>query len=88
MTKAIQKGLKLAIFNSCEGLGLARQLASLHIPQVIVMREPVPDKVAQEFLKYFLQFFLMENLSILQSEKRENDSKEWRANFPMLVGCQ
>jgi hypothetical protein len=54
---AMERGLKLAIFNSCDGLGLARELAELHIPQVIVMREPVPDKVAQEFLKHFLQAF-------------------------------
>ncbi|MBW4508018.1 MAG: CHASE2 domain-containing protein [Scytonematopsis contorta HA4267-MV1] len=57
LQKAISRGLKLAIFNSCDGLGLAQQLASLHIPQVIVMREPVPDKVAQEFLKHFLVAF-------------------------------
>ncbi len=55
--KAIARGLRLAIFNSCDGLGLARDLADLHLPQLIVMREPVPDKVAQEFLKYFLQEF-------------------------------
>ncbi len=54
---AIERGLKLAIFNSCDGLGLARQLAELHIPQIIVMREPVPDLVAQEFLKNFLTAF-------------------------------
>jgi CHASE2 domain-containing sensor protein len=57
LKKAIEKGLQLAIFNSCDGLGLARELADLHIPQMIVMREPVPDQVAQEFLKYFLQGF-------------------------------
>jgi len=57
LRRAIQNGLKLAIFNSCQGLGLAYELASLHIPQVIVMREPVPDRVAQEFLKYFLKAF-------------------------------
>ena len=57
LTKAIERGLQLAIFNSCDGLGLARELADLHIPQMIVMREPVPDKVAQEFLKYFLSAF-------------------------------
>lgn len=57
LTKAIERGLQLAIFNSCDGLGLARELADLHIPQIIVMREPVPDKVAQEFLKYFLTAF-------------------------------
>ncbi|AFZ23943.1 putative transmembrane sensor domain protein [Cylindrospermum stagnale PCC 7417] len=57
LRKAIERGLQLAIFNSCDGLGLARELADLQIPQIIVMREPVPDKVAQEFLKYFLQGF-------------------------------
>lgn len=54
---AIRRGLQLAIFNSCDGLGLARTLGDLNIPQLIVMREPVPDQVAQVFLKHFLQLF-------------------------------
>jgi CHASE2 domain-containing sensor protein len=57
LRKAIDSGLQLAIFNSCDGLGLAKELADLEIPQIIVMREPVPDEVAQKFLKYFLQSF-------------------------------
>ena len=57
LQKAIAQGLKLAIFNSCDGLGLAHDLADLHIGQVIVMREPVPDLVAQEFLRHFLAAF-------------------------------
>ncbi|WP_310424294.1 CHASE2 domain-containing protein [Chamaesiphon sp. VAR_48_metabat_135_sub] len=57
LKRAIANGLKLAIFNSCDGLGLARDLAELRIPQTIVMRQPVPDRVAQEFLKTFLQTF-------------------------------
>lgn len=57
LKKAIDNGLRLAIFNSCDGLGLAEALEDLHIPQVIVMREPVPDVVAQEFLKNFLTEF-------------------------------
>ncbi|MCC5619278.1 CHASE2 domain-containing protein [Nostoc sp. CHAB 5836] len=57
LRRAISTGLKIAIFNSCDGLGLARNLAQLHIPQTIVMREPVLDNVAQEFLKYFLREF-------------------------------
>lgn len=57
LTKAIFRGLQLAIFNSCDGLGLARELADLNIPQIIVMRKPVPDLVAQEFLKHFLSIF-------------------------------
>ncbi|MEO1377834.1 MAG: CHASE2 domain-containing protein, partial [Cyanobacteria bacterium J06635_10] len=57
LRQAISRGLKLAIFNSCDSLALAQQLQDLHIPQVIVMREPVPDLVAQDFLKYFLAEF-------------------------------
>ncbi|NES19479.1 MAG: CHAT domain-containing protein [Symploca sp. SIO3E6] len=52
-----QNGLKLAIFNSCDGLGLANALVDLRIPYIIVMREPVPDQVAQNFLQFFLESF-------------------------------
>ena len=55
--EAITKGLKLAIFNSCDGLGLAQQLANLGLPYIIVWREAVPDKIAQDFLRYFLAAF-------------------------------
>jgi CHASE2 domain-containing sensor protein len=57
LKNARERGLKLAIFNSCNGLGLAQELFDLHIPQTIVMREPVPDAIAQAFLKYFLAAF-------------------------------
>jgi CHASE2 domain-containing sensor protein len=61
---AVSKGLKLAIFNSCDGLGLATALSNLHIPQVIVMREPVANRVAQEFFKQFLTAFARQQLSL------------------------
>jgi len=57
LRKAVAQGLKLAIFNSCDGLGLARRLDDPHIPQMIVMRDYVPDLVAQKFLKSFLLNF-------------------------------
>ncbi len=61
---AINKGLRLAIFNSCDGLGLANALEKLHIPTVIVMREPVPNRVAQDFFKYFLLAFAQQRLPL------------------------
>lgn len=67
---AVSRGLKLAIFNSCDGLGLATGLSSLHIPQVIVMREPVANRVAQEFLKYFLEAFAVQHLSLYLSVRQ------------------
>ncbi|NEQ40411.1 MAG: CHAT domain-containing protein [Okeania sp. SIO3I5] len=70
--KTIRKGLQLAIFNSCDGLGLARQLAKLHIPAIIVMREEVPDVVAQQFFQNFLELFASgKSLYISMREARE-----------------
>ncbi len=57
LKNAVSNGLQLAIFNSCDGLGLVPELQDLCIGQIIVMKEPVPDFVAQEFLKYFLATF-------------------------------
>jgi len=64
LNAAIEKGLKLAIFNSCDGLGLAASLGKLDIPQIIVMREPVPNRVAEAFLQYFLEAFSLERKSL------------------------
>ncbi|NEO53037.1 MAG: CHAT domain-containing protein [Okeania sp. SIO3B5] len=54
---AIDKGLYLAIFNSCDGLGIANKLAELRLPQSIVMKESIPDEMAIHFLENFLEFF-------------------------------
>jgi|GEM_PF-1255757 len=55
---AVSNGLQVAIFNSCDGLGLAQRLINdFQIPHLIVMRDLVPDQVAQEFLKHFLSAF-------------------------------
>ncbi|WP_310484125.1 CHAT domain-containing protein [Chamaesiphon sp. VAR_48_metabat_403] len=54
---AIEQRVQIAIFNSCDGLGIALVLERLNIDRIIVMREPIPDKIAQEFLKSFLQAF-------------------------------
>jgi CHASE2 domain-containing sensor protein len=56
--RAIAHGLQLAIFNSCDGLGLVYELEPLGLPQLIVMRQPVPDRVAHLFLKNLLSSFV------------------------------
>ncbi|WP_299488229.1 CHASE2 domain-containing protein [Acaryochloris sp. IP29b_bin.137] len=76
LQRAINKGLKLAIFNSCDGLGLAHQLADLQLPAMVIMREPVPDQVAQYFLKYFLASFSQEqpfHLAVREARERLHD---------------
>lgn len=57
LTTAVSKGLKLAIFNSCDGLGLTKTLADLGLPCAIVMREAIPNPVAEEFFRQFLIAF-------------------------------
>jgi hypothetical protein len=52
LERSIANGLKLVIINSCDGLGLAAELIAIQLPQAIVMREPIPDFVAQKFLAY------------------------------------
>jgi hypothetical protein len=81
--KAVEHGLKLAIFNSCEGLGIARDLAILQIPQIIIMREPIPDKVAHEFLKSFLEEFIDNKQSLYLALREARESlQHLEENFP------
>jgi WD40 repeat protein len=69
LKKAKSNGLAVAIFNSCDGLGLASDLEALQIPQIIVMREQVPDEVAQLFLKHFLVAFTTGKKPLYQAVK-------------------
>lgn len=66
LTIARERGLKVAIFNSCSGLNIADALINLGFSQVIVMREPIHNNVAQEFLVSFLRG-LAKHLDIYES---------------------
>lgn len=52
---AKERGLQFAIFNSCSGLSIANKLIDLGLSQVAVMREPIHNRVAEEFFVLFLQ---------------------------------
>ncbi|MEC4888220.1 MAG: CHASE2 domain-containing protein [Scytonema sp. PMC 1070.18] len=54
LQQARDRGLQFAIFNSCSGISIAESLINLGLPQVAVMREPIHNNVAQEFLVEFL----------------------------------
>ncbi|MCF2148350.1 substrate-binding domain-containing protein [Desmonostoc muscorum LEGE 12446] len=86
LKQAIDKGLQLAIFNSCDGLGLANELAQLHLPQVIVMREPVPDPVAIDFLRYFFKEFTHNHKSLFTSVKKARKRLEhFKSDYPGAI---
>jgi branched-chain amino acid transport system substrate-binding protein len=71
-----KRGLILAFFNSCEGLGNASILMSAGIPYVVVMKEIVHDVVAQEFITYFLNSATEPNKPI-HLAVREARAKLW-----------
>lgn len=81
LKEAIRQGLKIAIFNSCDGLGLAQRLANLHIPVVIVMQEEVPDQVAQSFLREFLTEYAQEQ-PLYTAVRRAQERLEEFTNLP------
>ncbi|MDB9306139.1 MULTISPECIES: CHAT domain-containing protein [Cyanophyceae] len=89
LQSAINQKLQLAIFNSCDGLGLANQLTELSLPYCIVMREMVESSVARELLKHFLASFVKDrslfasmNAARQQLEKKFDPGKSW---LPVIV---
>ncbi|GAB1538725.1 hypothetical protein NUACC21_13890 [Scytonema sp. NUACC21] len=86
---AINKKLQLAIFNSCDGLGLANQLTELSLPYCIVMREMVESSVARELLRHFLAAFVKDrslfasmNAARQQLQQKFEPGKSW---LPVIV---
>lgn len=57
MRQAIERGLQLALFNSCDGLGMAHLLTQLGLSASIVMSQPVTNGVAITFARYFFEEF-------------------------------
>jgi CHASE2 domain-containing sensor protein/class 3 adenylate cyclase len=82
LRQALDAGLQLAIFNSCDGLGLAKALSDLNMPQAIVMREPVPDVVARTFLDHFLRSFARGQLFHLAVREARERLQAIEAEFP------
>ncbi|WP_017327836.1 CHASE2 domain-containing protein [Synechococcus sp. PCC 7336] len=55
LKRARQQGLQFAMFNSCSGLSIANASIDLGLSQVAIVREPIHNQVAQEFLVRLLQ---------------------------------
>ena len=86
VNKAITRGLQLAIFNSCDGLGLARDLTDLQLPVVIVMREPVPDEVAQVFLRHFLAAYAQGKSVLMAVLEARQRLEKLESKYPYATG--
>jgi branched-chain amino acid transport system substrate-binding protein len=92
LRQAGKSGLKIAIFNSCDGLGLVSELADSGIPWMIVMREPIPDRVAQLFLSYFLEAFSQGKPFLLAVQNARHQLEGIQGEFPcatwLPIVCQ
>ena len=91
--QAIQRGLKLVIFNSCDSFELGLDLMRLNLPQCIAMGEAIPDTVAQRFLRYLIQQWYEDDsfvVAVRHARARLKESEEIR--FPcaswLPVVCQ
>jgi len=84
LNQAIENGLKLVIFNSCDGLGLANDLAKLHISRIIVMKEKIPNLVAIKFLDYFLEAF-SQGKSLFLAVKQANQQLRNDQQLPQFI---
>jgi CHASE2 domain-containing sensor protein len=86
LREAAQQGLCLAIFNSCDGVGLAHQLAAergMALPHLVFMREKLPDVVSPKFLQAFLEAFT-QNRSLYASvhEAQRILHDDWEREYP------
>lgn len=82
--KATQKGLKLAIFNSCESLSFGRELAQI-VPRTILMKESIPDDFAQDFLRHFFKYFVDGDSFIVAVRKTREELEHYDAHYPSVT---
>lgn len=86
LREAAAKGLRLAIFNSCDGIGLAHQLAAeknIALPHLVFMREKLPDAISPKFLRAFLDAFTQNQSlysSVQQAQRILHD--DWEKTYP------
>lgn len=88
LKRAISNGLQLLIFNSCSSLGIATDIVAegLDLPSIIVMRAPLPDKIAQEFVKSLFKYLAAGDLLFLAVRKAKNDLQKLDSQFPGASG--
>lgn len=84
LAKSICKGLELLILNSCSSMKLAEDLVAggLPLPSMIVMRAPIPDKIAQDFVKCLFKYLGEGYLLFLAVRKAKDDLHKWESEFP------
>ncbi|MCM1981544.1 CHASE2 domain-containing protein [Lyngbya confervoides] len=86
MRDAANNGLRLALFNSCDGVGLMHQLMTeegIALPNLVFMREKLPDAISPQFLGYFLESFTAGKslcASVREAQGKLHD--DWEKDYP------
>ena len=82
------KGLQLLIFNSCSSFGLAADLVAQNypLPSIIVMRAPIPDQIAHDFVKSLFKYLADGEPLFLAMRKAKDDLLHWESRFPGASG--
>ncbi|MBS9394767.1 MAG: hypothetical protein HEQ29_17085 [Dolichospermum sp. LBC05a] len=67
--------LVLAIFNSCDGIGIDGQLKEqgIRIPYLIAMKARITDEIAHTFLTLFLRYFVRNRMSFQMAYQQAQD---------------
>ncbi|MEG4419255.1 CHAT domain-containing protein [Microcoleus sp. LAD1_D5] len=88
LKQAIFQGLQLLIFNSCSSLGIAADWVTegISLPSVIVMRAPIPDFIAQEFVKSLFRYLALKEPLFLAVRKAKDDLLRHEHQFPGASG--
>ncbi|MEG4072403.1 hypothetical protein QUA30_06895 [Microcoleus sp. Pol14C2] len=84
LEKSIFQGLELLILNSCSSIQLAADLVAggLPLPSMIVMRAPIPDKIAHDFVKSLFGYLSKEYPLFLAVRKAKDYLQKWESEFP------
>ncbi|MEG4056468.1 MULTISPECIES: CHAT domain-containing protein [unclassified Microcoleus] len=88
VNRASAKGLQLLIFNSCSSFGLAADLVAQNhpLPSIIVMRAPIPDNIAHDFVKSLFKYLADGEPLFLAMRKAKDYLLHWESRFPGASG--
>lgn len=82
LKKAVKQGLRLAILNSEQEIGLMQRFKALALPYLITMVEPMPEPLAQGFLRVLLHHLHQGHPPALALRRAAEQLPQLEPNYP------
>ncbi|TVQ61216.1 MAG: hypothetical protein EA366_03270, partial [Spirulina sp. DLM2.Bin59] len=82
LKKAVKQGLRLAILNSEPEIGLIQRFKALALPYLMTMAEPMPEPLAQGFLKVLLHHLHQGHPPALALRRAVEQLPQLEPNYP------